>query len=172
VKINLPVVGKSYDSCGECDACCVAHGVLELGKPHYARCVHANGRGCDIYVDRPPTCKDWSCEWRRGNLEDRPDLRPDRFGYFFCTANSPEVNAYATRPDDLPPPEKVVWLANRVMNRNKGSRSVYVHGYGERPPLAVYAGIGLSPDLKTYPVELGTRKAAKLRDGCMWLSAA
>jgi epoxyqueuosine reductase QueG len=55
---SLPLLlGAPPDNhCGECTACCDVIGVRALGKPYYARCKHV-GTGCNIYGDRPHSCK-------------------------------------------------------------------------------------------------------------------
>jgi Fe-S-cluster containining protein len=58
--------------------CCKLLPVAELGKPAAQWCVHAvRGGGCGNYADRPPSCRQFFCAWRRDpNLgaEWKPDL--------------------------------------------------------------------------------------------------
>ena len=50
--------------CGECSLCCKVMGIPELGKPKDTPCVHIiPGKGCDIYGERPPSCRAFACHW-------------------------------------------------------------------------------------------------------------
>ena len=73
--------------CGPCTACCTVMGVPELGKGLHETCEHLGPTGCRIYVDRPASCRTFSCQWLRGLLEVDgsldPALRPDQCGVIF-----------------------------------------------------------------------------------------
>jgi hypothetical protein len=73
----------NHRPCGECQACCTVLGIKELGKPTHTRCPHQCEAGCDIYEDRPPTCRGYSCLWQLGILEGDERRRPDRLGVIF-----------------------------------------------------------------------------------------
>lgn len=63
-------------TCGSCTACCKALEVVELTKPPGKWCLHCSiGKGCAIYAERPPSCRDFRCEWLKGlgEEQDRPD---------------------------------------------------------------------------------------------------
>lgn len=64
--IGSPVPGRSCQSIG-CSACCRAMGVDELAKPAGRWCSHADPSspdgGCGIYRSRPPSCRDFHCQW-------------------------------------------------------------------------------------------------------------
>lgn len=48
--------------CGKCTLCCKVLGISALGKPSGSWCPHcAVGRGCKIYEDRPPECRNFHC---------------------------------------------------------------------------------------------------------------
>jgi hypothetical protein len=67
---------KTERTCGTCTACCKTHAILELNKPRGKWCAHCTiGKGCKIYGEHPPTCKDFACAWLEGldSAEDRPD---------------------------------------------------------------------------------------------------
>jgi hypothetical protein len=68
--------------CGPCTACCTMLGVTELHKPVNVPCDYVCGGGCSIYLTRPPTCRNWSCDWKNGLIPDE-ELRPDRLGIIF-----------------------------------------------------------------------------------------
>jgi len=53
-------------------------GVTELEKPPAVWCEHCTpGKGCNIYEDRPPTCREFECLWLLD--ESWPeDVRPDK----------------------------------------------------------------------------------------------
>ena len=62
--------------CGQCTACCLILGVVELNKPAHTKCSHCTpGAGCGIYDTRPKECADFQCGWIQGfgDEEDRPD---------------------------------------------------------------------------------------------------
>jgi hypothetical protein len=61
-------------SCEGCTACCTTHGVVELKKPYFEPCKHQCATGCAIYSQRPPSCRDFYCQWRVGAVGgERPD---------------------------------------------------------------------------------------------------
>ena len=66
--------------CGDCTACCLLLAVVELRKPMRFACDHQRPGGCRIYPDRPPTCREFVCGWRRGEVPTTDDWRPDRRG--------------------------------------------------------------------------------------------
>lgn len=72
----LPVIQPR--SCGSCSACCELVGVSEIGKPPGVRCAEQHhAGGCQIYDDRPESCRSYRCVWHYGaGLEesDRPDI--------------------------------------------------------------------------------------------------
>jgi hypothetical protein len=50
--------------CGECTLCCKVMAIEELSKPQGSWCPHCKpGRGCLIYSDRPPECRNFRCLW-------------------------------------------------------------------------------------------------------------
>ena len=69
-------------SCGQCRACCTSLAIAALDKAMYEPCKHlaeAPMKGCSIYETRPQDCREWSCAWLLGQVDD-PHLRPDRCG--------------------------------------------------------------------------------------------
>jgi hypothetical protein len=52
--------------------------IVELAKPADVWCAHCEiGRACSIYVERPPSCRDFSCQWLI-DLSIPEGMRPDR----------------------------------------------------------------------------------------------
>ena len=51
--------------CGDCSLCCKLLGIYELDKPAGKWCVNARlpGGGCNIYHDRPHSCRTFACGW-------------------------------------------------------------------------------------------------------------
>lgn len=76
--------------CGECTACCSLMHVPELDKQMYVLCNHCIlKRGCNIYNDRPTSCRTFECLWYKYN--ELPDeLRPDECGVM--VEELPKVN--------------------------------------------------------------------------------
>ncbi len=72
---------KKPRKCGTCSACCTTHGVTELEKPHATSCDKLCAKGCSIYGQHPPSCKEFKCLWLHGALEGAD--RPDRLGIVF-----------------------------------------------------------------------------------------
>jgi hypothetical protein len=69
---------KPSRSCGECSACCKILAIDELKKPPSIWCQHVKiGQGCEIYENRPASCRKFNCLWI---LDPRlPDeMRPDK----------------------------------------------------------------------------------------------
>ena len=71
------------EGCGTCTACCDITGVVELGKPYYARCPHLGAGCCTIYDHRPETCRVYRCAWHLGMIGTHIDRRPDKCGVMF-----------------------------------------------------------------------------------------
>ena len=70
------VFSMTERECGACFACCRDPLITDpFFKPSFALCPHHKGH-CVIYPDRPPVCREFSCLWLMGGLEDtdRPDL--------------------------------------------------------------------------------------------------
>ena len=73
---------RSVRECGKCTACCTVMAVAELKKRNYEKCCHLADR-CSIYASRPPSCRDWSCNWLLGEIEGDERRRPDNLGLLF-----------------------------------------------------------------------------------------
>ena len=92
-----------HNSCGECQACCVSHGVREIGKPYSCECQHQTDKGCAIYTERPVSCRTFGCLYWVRLLNDA-SLRPDKLGVMMTFTFSDGglwLDAYETRPDAL-----------------------------------------------------------------------
>src|SRR5438132_100694 len=87
--ISLPQFHRPAPAadCGTCNACCIAPGQPDLGKPFYARCMHLVEVGCGIYPTRPARCRAYRCAWHLGILGERVDRRPDHCGALFQFEN-------------------------------------------------------------------------------------
>jgi len=89
LKVLSPTGPPPVRTCGECDVCCTAIGVPDIGKPEYQPCPHQlagrDGRfGCAIHDGpRPPACGKFKCGYLEGlrvpGVADG-SLRPDRAG--------------------------------------------------------------------------------------------
>jgi len=75
---RLPVVRRT---CGGCTECCTALGVPELEKGFHEKCRHEGDSGCGSYDERPQQCRNFSCQWLLGSMEDKD--RPDKIGVIF-----------------------------------------------------------------------------------------
>ncbi len=70
-----PVPGRS---CGSCNLCCKVLIIEELQKPADIYCSHcAVGVGCEIYPDRPDSCRKFMCAWLYTPYMG-PELKPER----------------------------------------------------------------------------------------------
>ena len=72
-------------ACGECDACCTVLAVSDLPgipKPRHVPCVHLKlqSHGCNIYEERPESCRKFYCLWLIKYPGFTGEMRPDRFG--------------------------------------------------------------------------------------------
>ncbi|MGD0193168.1 MAG: hypothetical protein ABSD74_20730 [Rhizomicrobium sp.] len=70
--------------CGECDLCCTAVGVYEIGKPPGVACgklAGVRGSSCSIYADRPSGCRQFFCLWRGSDSLLPERLWPARSGF-------------------------------------------------------------------------------------------
>jgi hypothetical protein len=51
-------------ACGTCMMCCKVPAIEEFAKPPGVWCRHAvSGKGCNIYADRPRSCREFYCLW-------------------------------------------------------------------------------------------------------------
>jgi hypothetical protein len=63
--------------CGTCSLCCKTMVIPELKKPKDSWCPNfTRGRGCAIYADRPPSCRDFTCYWLLDPAMG-PEWKPD-----------------------------------------------------------------------------------------------
>ena len=65
-------------SCGDCTVCCIVPGIdtPQIQKITGAVCRNCGDGGCAIYETRPRACREFSCAWLDGALDEgwRPDL--------------------------------------------------------------------------------------------------
>jgi hypothetical protein len=71
--------------CGDCRVCCTIFEIPELEKPKRQLCVHLCKKGCEIYPERPSTCRAYRCRWLQGDPQLERRDRPDRLGVVFDT---------------------------------------------------------------------------------------
>jgi hypothetical protein len=65
-------------ACDGCTLCCKLVPVTALAKPRGTWCAHcAIGRGCGIYAERPPECRDFHCGYLRDATLDA-QWQPER----------------------------------------------------------------------------------------------
>jgi len=68
--------GASQRQCGDCSLCCKVLGIPELEKPKDVWCPNFSaGAGCRIYADRPPSCRNFACQWLT-DLTMGPEWKP------------------------------------------------------------------------------------------------
>lgn len=88
-------------SCGECNACCVAFPLLPNekwwpeGKKASEPCRHLKDGGCGncgIYKDRPKVCSAFQCSYLEGRFGADLSMRPDKLGLMFYR---PDLNVTA-----------------------------------------------------------------------------
>lgn len=116
--------------CGECTACCYTHGVDELGKPSFTRCVHlgyveALGReGCTIYADRPESCRKMACSWLQGKLGRGAAMRPNNFGLVASghvdEGIGPTAHILEVTPGAVNRPDALKWFCEQTRAANDG----------------------------------------------------
>jgi uncharacterized cysteine cluster protein YcgN (CxxCxxCC family) len=85
--------------CGECRACCVYPAIDsdEFVKLSNVNCENllANGK-CNIYANRPSTCSEFFCAWRKmSELDD--SWRPDKLGILVEISNENFPNMFSGR---------------------------------------------------------------------------
>lgn len=87
--------------CGPCHACCIATKIPALNKPPWYPCRHLCNSGCSIHPKvtddadaRPSICRDFSCMWRLGQMEERH--RPDQLGLIFAATTDPDTKRNPT----------------------------------------------------------------------------
>lgn len=76
MRVNLTQTIQRRE-CGSCTLCCKTHEIPELSKKKDAWCQHAHkDRGCDIYEERPASCREFDCLWLQGYIP--VELKPNR----------------------------------------------------------------------------------------------
>lgn len=76
-------------SCAGCTLCCKLSGIPELAKPPLRWCTHCNpSTGCNIYADRPRSCREFICAWRAGYGPE--ELKPSRVRFFAAMEALPD----------------------------------------------------------------------------------
>jgi hypothetical protein len=74
IKANAAIARE----CGGCHVCCQALAIEELHKECWTLCTHCD-QGCQIYKDRPKSCRLWYCYWALKYLPET--YRPDKCGF-------------------------------------------------------------------------------------------
>ena len=65
--------------CGDCNLCCKLPSTDF--KKDYEWCSNCEvGVGCKIYETRPQVCRDFSCLWKKGMIEEH--LKPNKVGFY------------------------------------------------------------------------------------------
>jgi hypothetical protein len=121
--------------CGTCTLCCKVMGVTELTKPRGVWCEHCDkGRGCDIYVERPESCRVYECAWLQSQSRADPmpaEQRPDRSKVVLDTTDAGDLVLH------VDPGFPRIWRKNDYVNRLiesrfKKGRPVYVNTGNDR----------------------------------------
>jgi hypothetical protein len=65
-------------ACGTCMMCCKVPAIEEFAKPPGVWCRHAvAGKGCNIYADRPGSCRAFYCLWMQDESFG-PEWKPEK----------------------------------------------------------------------------------------------
>lgn len=65
-------------ACGSCMMCCKVPYIKEFEKPAGVWCRHAvPGKGCNIYADRPSSCRAFYCSWMQ-DASFGPEWKPEK----------------------------------------------------------------------------------------------
>ena len=65
-------------TCGTCMMCCKVPAIEEFAKPPGVWCRHAvSGKGCNIYADRPGSCRAFYCLWMQ-DASFGPEWKPEK----------------------------------------------------------------------------------------------
>ena len=103
--------------CGGCTQCCRTMAITELAKPAHEWCKHCSiGKGCNIYAERPASCRSFNCLW----LQVAPEVldasyRPDRLKVVFTTDRKGTLIAHCDPGTNWRRP-KVMELLRRAAN--------------------------------------------------------
>lgn len=86
------------NTCGSCNACCIAPVVSAVQKPAGQPCRHLRfgKHGCEVYKDRPQCCKTYTCLWLAGMFGGE-DQRPDKSGLLFEIHGTPFGDVFIVR---------------------------------------------------------------------------
>jgi uncharacterized protein len=81
---------RTTRTCANCDLCCTAVGVEEIGKLPAVRCpllVGPPGRSCGVYENRPHACREFLCLWRGSDTCLPDNLQPAKVGFVVALTN-------------------------------------------------------------------------------------
>lgn len=179
VELAQVVRAPAQANCGSCTACCAVIGIMELGKPYYARCSHDHGC-CDIYGRHPVSCQRYRCAWHMGLLRQREDRRPDRIGILLQLEPEPNglvfLEIYETRPDAAADWGEVAYLIQVVMSNKHVRRLPFAHapvrffGFGADVPVryqlsVIYEHRQGGYDGTAFPMRLDRSRGISVWDG-------
>lgn len=100
-----------HRQCGTCMECCTTMGIPEMKKPAMNPCQFACG-GCQIYKDRPYSCKIWACMWWMNLVPE--EFSPEKTGLTFCPPES-IVQGCAVFVTKAHPEKKHLWHENKPL---------------------------------------------------------
>ncbi len=88
-------------SCGKCNLCCKITEVAALNKPFNVWCEHCDvGRGCRIYEERAPICREFFCRYMRdASLDERWNPANAHFLLRAADAGTLVIQVDPQRPD-------------------------------------------------------------------------
>jgi len=112
--------------CGSCTACCTIIGVKELNKERWTKCVHEAGC-CEIYEDRPQSCRSFHCMWLSGYIEGDERRRPDNLGIIFVQSDNDKLPIVACWECYSGAAEKNIFLLKQLATKV----IVYILPFGE-----------------------------------------
>ncbi len=116
------VAGKT---CGSCTKCCKVMGIPEIKKRPWEECPNVvPGLGCNIYADRPRSCRQFICGWLLDPYMG-PDLKPENCHVVFYQRSEQHIVATcdADYPDAWRAPNVIAFL-HRLAKVNAPRRKV------------------------------------------------
>ena len=88
--------------CDGCTLCCKVMAIVELEKPGGQWCPHCDaGKGCKIYVERPPSCRQFNCGYLM-NKNLGPEWKPSEAKFVISDdagGSRISIHADTQRPD-------------------------------------------------------------------------
>lgn len=156
-------------SCGTCTMCCKLLGIKELAKPIMEWCEHCDkGKGCKVYAERPPSCREYECFWLQTfdeGITPPMNLRPDKSKVVISTGMGATPDGQDMVAVHVDPSYPKAWQNEPVLSvlqsmALQGARVIIASSKGNTKTMMVKIGpstVGMKTIVMSDPDENGVQ---------------